>query len=269
MFIKKITIKNFRLFSSENEFEIDDINIPDTEHEGSGLNVFVGENGSGKSALLEAFSLPILEYKTKDFGIDNFNDIKKNIEIKIYSQEEFDVRKTMPRQPPFKAKGFYFEARERSMERKAYLSTIVVNDQRYISANSSEDKDSPDLRVNVNNPFSGKRFDETDVLFLDKNRTFQTKSGNFNTTRFDRLMEDFGHQYLKNVGTGITNLNDELSDKIKKGKIQNKFLSDAINKFQKISQLEDSEIKLDFYIIMSHSKMRSLLQKKEVLNKYL
>ena len=29
MFIKKITIKNFRLFKSEESFEIDGLNIPD------------------------------------------------------------------------------------------------------------------------------------------------------------------------------------------------------------------------------------------------
>ena len=48
MFIKKITIKNFRLFPSDKDFEIDNINTPDGTNEGSGLNVFVGENGSGK-----------------------------------------------------------------------------------------------------------------------------------------------------------------------------------------------------------------------------
>ena len=49
MYIKKITVKNFRLFPSDTEFEIDDINAPDNINAGSGLNVFVGENGSGKN----------------------------------------------------------------------------------------------------------------------------------------------------------------------------------------------------------------------------
>ena len=31
------------------------------------------------------------------------------------------------------------------------------------------------LRLNVNNPFSGKRFNDTDVVYLDKNRMFQIK----------------------------------------------------------------------------------------------
>lgn len=47
MFIKKITIKNFRLFPSDQEFEVDSINTPDGASEESRLNVFVCENGCG------------------------------------------------------------------------------------------------------------------------------------------------------------------------------------------------------------------------------
>jgi AAA15 family ATPase/GTPase len=241
MFIKKITIKNFRLFPSDKDFEIDNINTPDGTNEGSGLNVFVGENGSGKTALLDAFALPILEYKTEKFGVDSFNDTNKKVEVNIYSKEEFEVDGTMPKSS-FKAKGFSFEAGVRSKESKTYLSSIVVNDQKFIRVDPSKPKDtSPDLRLSVNNPFKGKRFSENDVLFLDRNRLFQTRSGNFNTTRFDRLMEDFSYQYLKKAT--IENLNDDLDGKIKKDKVENKFLSEAIKKFQEIS---GSQIKLDF-----------------------
>lgn len=241
MFIQKITIKNFRLFPSEKDFEIDNINTPDGTNEGSGLNVFVGENGSGKTALLDAFALPILEYKTENFGIENFNDTSKKVEVNIYSKEEFEVDGTMPK-GSFKAKGFSFEAGVRSKESKTYLSSIVVNDQKFIRVDPSKPKDnSPDLRVSVNNPFKGKRFSENDVLFLDRNRLFQTRSGNFNTIRFDRLMEDFSYQYLKKAT--IENLNDDLDGKIKKDKVENKFLSQAVQKFQEIS---GSQIKLDF-----------------------
>jgi predicted ATP-dependent endonuclease of OLD family len=241
MYIKKITINNFRLFPSEKNFEIDNINTPDDINEGSGLNVFVGENGSGKTALLDAFALPILEYKTENFSIDNFNDPNKKIEINIYSKEEFEVSGTMPK-GSFKAKGFLFEAGVRSKESKTYLSSIIVNDQKFIKVDPSKPKNtSPDLRVSVNNPFKGKRFNENDVLFLDKNRLFQTRSGNFNRTRFDRLMEDFSYRYLKS--SEVENLNDDLDNKIRNGKVENDFLSEAIKKFHEIS---GSQINLDF-----------------------
>lgn len=249
MFIEKITIKNFRLFDSDQVFEIDSINVPDNINEGSGLNIFVGENGSGKTALLDAFALPILEYKTENFGIDNFDDANEKVEINIYSKDEFEVAGTMPK-VFFKAKGFSFEAGVRSRRTRSYLSSIVVTDQKFIKVNPSKPADnSPDLRVNVNNPFKGKRFNENDVLFLDRNRLFQTRSGNFNTTRFDRLMEDFSYQYLSGTKTkenkkiNVKNLNDELDDKIKKDKIENNFLATVVEKFKDISGLQ---IKLDF-----------------------
>lgn len=241
MLISKITIKNFRLFSPDNDFVIENLNTPDGTNKGSGLNIFVGENGSGKTAILDALALPILEYKTENFSIDNFNDLEKKVEICIFSKDEFSVDGTMPN-GSFKAKGFSFEAGIRARETKAYLSSIVVNDQKFIKSDQAKPKDgSPDLRVNVNNPFKGKRFSENDVIFLDKNRLFQTRSGNFNTTRFDRLMEDFSFQYLK--GATITNLNDDLDEKVKKDKVENNFLVEAIKKFQEIS---GHQVKLDF-----------------------
>lgn len=241
MFIKKIVIKNFRLFPLTEDFEIDDLNAPDGTNEGSGLSVFVGENGSGKTSLLDAFSLPILEYKADNFSIDNFNNPEAKVEISILSHEPFEVSGTMPK-GSFKSKGFKFEAGIRSRENKAYLSSIVVNDQKFISTDPTKPPDnSPDLRVNVNNPFKGKRFSGNDVLFLDKNRIFQTRTGNFNPTRFDRLMEDFSYQYLKK--TSIENLNDDLDGKVKKDKVENDFLAKAIQKFQEIS---GSQVRLDF-----------------------
>ena len=241
MFIKKITIQNFRLFSSDKQFEIDNLNIPDGSNAGSGLNVFIGENGGGKTALLDAFVLPILEYKTESFSISDFNNPTEKTEINIYSKNDFEVAGTMPK-GSFVAKGFSFEAGLRSKESKTYLSSIVVSDQKFISVDPEKPKSfSPDLRVSVNNPFKGKRFSENDILFLDKNRLFQTRSGNFNSTRFDRLMEDFNHQYIKN--SEIDNLNNDLNDKIKREKVENNFLSEAITKFAEIS---GSSISLDF-----------------------
>lgn len=67
MWISRITIKNFRLFSLDNDFVIENINTPDGTNNGSGLNVFVGKNGSGKTAIFDALALPILEYKTEIF----------------------------------------------------------------------------------------------------------------------------------------------------------------------------------------------------------
>ena len=145
----------------------------------------------------------------------------KKVEISIYAQEEFKVDKTMPR-TSFQAKGFNFVANIRSRSAGNYLSSIVVSDQKFIKGDSAQGikDDSPDLRVNVNNPFIGKRFSENDILFLDKQRLYQTRAGNFNITRFDRLMEDFNYLYLKGKEGNIVNLNDDLDTKIRNDQVK-------------------------------------------------
>lgn len=200
MKIKKISIQNFRLFPNEPTFEIDNLNIPDNQNEGSGLSLFVGENGCGKTSLLDAFVLPLLSYKAESFSLSDFFDPNQKANIQIFAEKDFDFKGTMPNQKnPYKGKGFSFESGVRARENKSYLSSIVVHDQKYIKADGQDKPQdtSPDLRVSVNNPWSGSRFNENDILFLDKNRTYQIRSGTYNPTRFDRLMEDFDFQYLK------------------------------------------------------------------------
>lgn len=47
MWIKSLSIKNFRLFGAEEPCKIDNLNIPNGEI-GSGITLFVGENGCGR-----------------------------------------------------------------------------------------------------------------------------------------------------------------------------------------------------------------------------
>lgn len=233
MFIKKITIQNFRLFSTERIFEIDNLNIPDSQNEGSGVNLFIGENGCGKTSLLEAFSLPLLSYKAESFSLGDFFDPNQKTNIHIIADKNFEFSGTMPK-VKYKGKGFAFEAGLRSREVKSYLSSIVVSDQKYIRADAETKPEDgkPDLRVSVNNPWSGSRFNENDILFLDENRTYQIRSGSYNPTRFDRLMEDFDFQYLKQDDNPL-----DCNEKLKEvsTKVENKFLENAIAKFKEIS----------------------------------
>ena len=43
MFVSKVEIKNFRLFSEEDNYKIEDFNVPDNQNEGTGLTVMVVE----------------------------------------------------------------------------------------------------------------------------------------------------------------------------------------------------------------------------------
>lgn len=236
MFIKSIQIKNYKLFSPEEFFEINDLNIPDGDNKGSGLTIFVGENSCGKSTLLDAFAMPYVSYKTDSFSLSDINDPGKIVEIKIYTEEDYIYKGTMPNSE-LKGKGFVFTGGIRKRGTKDYLSSIVVTDQQYIRADGQiKPKDnSPDLRLSVNNPWSGSRFNDIEYLILDKNRTFQTRKGTYNDTRFDRIMEDFNYQYIQKDENPI-DCNDKIKDvKSTENKGIRAGLVDAIERFETIS----------------------------------
>ncbi len=198
MFIKSIQIKNYKLFSPDEFFEISDLNIPDGQNNGSGLTIFVGENGCGKSTLLDAFAMPYISYKTDSFSLSDINNPNEKVEINILTNEVYTYKGTMPR-VEYKGKGFSFLGGVRSRGTSGYLASMVVTDQKYIKADgeTKPPDNAPDLRLSVNNPWSGSRFSEIEYLILDKNRTFQTRKGTYNDTRFDRIMEDLNYQYIQ------------------------------------------------------------------------
>ena len=241
MFISKVQIKNYRLFKKEDNFNIKNFNIPDNQNLGSGLTVIVGENGCGKTSVLEAIALTLLEYKTDSFNINDMNDPNNETEITIDANNSFKVKGIFPN-TEFEAKGFKFIGKTRERNNKNKLLSLTMTDQLYISTSDEKPKPgSPDLRVSVASSFGIKRYNELDVLYLDKNRLYQTRGGIYNNTRFDRIMEDFNFQYYKE-NNNRENLNVVLKNKIKKG-LKNKFLEEAINKFYDISGYS---IKLDF-----------------------
>ena len=195
--IKSIQIKNYRLFPADNLFKIDDFNIPDGSTEGSGISIFVGENGCGKSTLLDALALPYVSFKADSFSMNDLNDPTVNCEIDILTSEDFNYKSTIKGE--YKGKGFSFKGGLRKQGSKQFLSSSIVTDQKFIKADGeTKPKDnSPDLRLSVNNPWAGPRFNDLEYLILDKNRTYQTKKGTFNETRFDKIMENFNFQYLQ------------------------------------------------------------------------
>ena len=89
MFLKKIEIENYRLF--DKKFEIDNFNIPNQKDAGSGLTLVVGENGCGKTTLLDAIALCMLDYKASSFNIYDMNNPKQDTNIIFTSNEDFNV----------------------------------------------------------------------------------------------------------------------------------------------------------------------------------
>jgi AAA15 family ATPase/GTPase len=232
MFIKSIHIKNFRLFSPDAFFEITDLNIPDGQNEGSGLTIFVGENGCGKSSLLDAFALPYVSYKADGFSLADINNPENKAEINILTNEVYTFKGTMPK-VDYKGKGFAFLGGIRTRGNRSFLSSIIVTDQKFIKADgeAKPQDNAPDLRLSVNNPWSGSRFSEIEYLILDKNRTFQTRKGTYNDTRFDRLMEDLNYQYIQKENNPV-DCNEQINVL---GDVENDDINEAIQKFTAIT----------------------------------
>ena len=65
MFIRELEIKNYRGFD---DFSLKDIAVPDNINLGSGLNVILGENGCGKTSILDAIALALGSYKVDSFS---------------------------------------------------------------------------------------------------------------------------------------------------------------------------------------------------------
>ena len=215
--------------------------MPDNINDGTGLTTIVGENGCGKTTILDAIACSLLEYKAEGFDISDMNDSNKETEITIETKDTFNVKSVFPNSS-FDAKGFKFIGKTREKSNQNKLLSLIMTDQLYISTDDEKPKPgSPDLRMKVTNSFGTKRFNELDVLYLDKNRLYQTRAGTYNDTRFDRIMDDFNFQYYKNQDN-VENLNKMLNEKIKK-ELSNKNLENAINKFKEIS---GHSLKLDF-----------------------
>lgn len=239
MFISNLIVKNYKLFNDE--FKIINFNVPDNINDGTGLTTIVGENGCGKTTILDAIACSLLEYKAEGFDISDMNDSNKETEITIETKDTFNVKSVFPNSS-FDAKGFKFIGKTREKSNQNKLLSLIMTDQLCISTDDEKPKPgSPDLRMKVTNSFGTKRFNELDVLYLDKNRLYQTRAGTYNDTRFDRIMDDFNFQYYKNQDN-VENLNKMLNEKIKK-ELSNKNLENAINKFKEIS---GHSLKLDF-----------------------
>ena len=74
MFIKEVQVNNFRLFAANCPAFCVKLRVPDAQNEGSGLTAFVGENGCGKTTLLDAIALTIVPFKAESFALDDFHD---------------------------------------------------------------------------------------------------------------------------------------------------------------------------------------------------
>ena len=204
MFIKKIQIKNFKCFKDK---IINNIGVPDGE-KGSGLNILIGENGNGKTTLLEAINyLTLNSYSVENkLSINDFNDYKNPIEV-IGEMDEFKCNSSIgiysQNKWYFKANGvsFFAKSRKRKEANKLLSSSFETHSwfnitSQYYDKNDTPKKDVDSRDKTFNNSLI--KDDGINIFYFDKNRNRQITTGNYKTT-FEKILDDLNWRFRKNL----------------------------------------------------------------------
>lgn len=201
LFFKRIKIENFKCFDKQ---EIN-LNVPDGQHEGSGLNILIGENGNGKTTILDAVNYLTQSTYSSDnkLSINDFRDKGKEITIRAETND-FNCKMPYP-DNYFECNGILFKAKSR--ERKSpgrLLSSAFQINNTFLNKNqnykNSKGQDSGKEIQGLYKVFSNEIIidDEINIFLFDKNRTRQIHTGTFKTT-FDRICEDLNWKFAKKI----------------------------------------------------------------------
>lgn len=204
MFIQKITIKNFKCFQDK---AFESLAVPNGE-KGSGLNILIGENGNGKTTLLEAVNyLTLNSFSVQNkLNISDFQDFKQPVEI-VADMDKFRCDSSMDiysmNEWYFESSGIEFFAESRKIKERNKLLSQQFNTHSYFKVdgqyydkddNAKKDVDSRDK------PFSNSRIKEdgVNIFYFDKNRNRQIATGNYKTT-FEKILDDLSWKFRKNL----------------------------------------------------------------------
>lgn len=287
IFFKEIFIKNYKCFKEESI----KLNCPNGK-EGSGLNILIGENGVGKTSVLEALNFLVQsKYISENkLSINDYYDHNPLlIEIIGYTNENFKCESSIDyyktdKGKYFEANGIIFEAepRKRKEANKSLSSSFSIGNKfhidkdSYINKKGDTTKGKPKKIDSRDQLFDNSRIMETgiDILYFDNNRSKHLAAGTYKTI-FDKIREDlnwrFLHKCKKNDG-GNEAILKEMNE-------HRKSLSEIINPKQYIakqmgeqmSEFFDNnffkDIKIDFIdIFQPFSDVSLVIRPDEKLN---
>lgn len=212
IFIKKLTIQNYKCFENESI----DLSVPNGNR-GSGLNILIGENGNGKTSVLEALNyLTLNSFSAENkLSVSDFFDFQKEIIIEGET-DEFSCGSSIDAYKfnswSFNSSGIVFSAKNRdTKERGKLLSSpfqinnhFIINEDQYKKGDGSTATDKAGGIKNIDGRdkiFGNARIndnDELNIFFFDKNRTRQIATGNYKTT-FEKICDDLNWNFVKNL----------------------------------------------------------------------
>jgi AAA15 family ATPase/GTPase len=200
MFIKQLQIKNYKCFKDK---IFENLATP-TGAKGGGLNILIGENGTGKTAFLEAINYLTLDSFSvlNKIKINDFQNFKQPIEV-VADTDKYECLSSIEYYSNwhFESSGIEFYVRSReSKERNKLLSSPFETHlwfkvvSKYIGGKQPKDVDSRDK------PFSNTRIksDGLNIFYFDKNRNRQITTGNYKTT-FEKILDDLSWRFRKNL----------------------------------------------------------------------
>lgn len=202
MFVKSLHIKNFKCFTDRT---IENIAVPNGS-KGSGLNILIGENGNGKTTILEAINyLTLNSFSVENkLSINDFNNYKEEIKI-VADIDDFKCKSSIGFYNSwyFTSNGVEFSAKSREKkERNKLLSSAFETHSFFNVSSNYKDENGIDKKEvdSRDKPFNNNYIDGDglNVFYFDKNRNRQITTGNYKTT-FERILEDLNWKFIKNL----------------------------------------------------------------------